>query len=217
MPIGIWRSDDEGRRWTLAFEFAPGSVRHVHGVQWDPVGGGIWVGTGDANEASRVGYSLDQARSFVWVGEGSQEYRVCSVLFLAGSVAWGMDADRSPNHALRWSRADGALERVPGGLPGPTFFAQPVTGAGGLLGLAELDAAVFWLGARGPAHKLLQWTLPRPARRGPHPGVRLARGSPSNPAFVQVNPLRTAEEEAAVYRIEVGELLGRIQDQPGLI
>ena len=209
-PIGIWRSDDEGRTWTLAFEFAPRAVRHIHAVQWDPVGGAVWVGTGDGDDESRVGFSLDQARSFRWVGEGSQEFRVCSFLFLPAAVLWAMDAERSPNHALRVLRDAGRAEAIPGSsLPGPTYYTQRVRDGGGLLGLAELDAALFWLPAEGAPAKLVQWTMPSPPRPGPHPGVRLARGEPSNPAFVDVNPLRTAEDEATIYRIPTERVLER--------
>ncbi|MCC6642438.1 MAG: hypothetical protein IT386_14855 [Deltaproteobacteria bacterium] len=210
-PIGIWRSEDEGRTWTLVFEFPPGAVRHVHAVQWDPVQGGVWVGTGDGDSESRVGFSLDQARSFRWVGEGSQELRVCSFLFLPAAVLWGMDADRSPNHALRWLRDAQRVEAIPGSnLPGPTYYAQRVRPSGGILGLAELDAALFWLPAEGVPTKLVQWTMPTPRRPGPHPAVRLARGEPSSPSFVDVNPLRTAQDEAAIYRIPTERVLEHV-------
>jgi hypothetical protein len=211
-PIGVWRSDDEGRSWSLAFEFPPGAVRHIHAVQWDPVQGGLWVGTGDTDSESRVGFSLDEARTFRWIGEGSQEFRVCSVMFLPGAVLWGMDAEHSPNHALAWRRRPERVEPIPNGsLPGPTYYAQAVDGRGGLIGLAELDAAVFWLAPDAAPVKLLQWTLPDPPRGGPHPGVRLARGEPADPAFLNVNPLRTEEDEAAIYRIPTRQLLERTQ------
>jgi hypothetical protein len=209
-PIGIWRSDDEGRTWTLAFEFAPGAVRHIHAVQWDPVQGGVWVGTGDSDSESRVGFSYDQARSFRWVAEGSQSARLCSVLFLSAAVIWGMDAEHSPNHAMRWLREAQRSEPIPDtDLPGPTYYAQQVNADGGLIGLAELDAAVFWLSADAVPAKLLQWTMPNPPRPGPHPGVRLARGEPSDPSFLLVNPLRTEEDEAAIYRLPRQALLER--------
>ena len=210
LPIGIWRSDDEGRTWALTFEFAPGAVRHIHAVQWDPVQGGVWVGTGDSDSESRVGFSFDQARSFRWAAEGSQSARLCSALFLPAAVIWGMDAEHSPNHAMRWLREAQRSEPIPdAGLPGPTYYAQHVNADGGLIGLAELDAAVFWLSADSVPAKLLQWTMPNPPRRGPHPGVRLARGEPSDPSFLLVNPLRTEEDEAAIYRLPKQPLLER--------
>jgi len=184
-------------------------------VQWDPVQGGVWVGTGDTDRESRVGFSLDQARTFQWIGEGSQEFRVCSLLFLPGTVLWGMDAEHSPSFAMRWLRGAQRAEAIPdGALPGPTFYAQAVDDSGGLIGLAEHAAELFWLRPQGAPIRLLQWTMPGRPRPGPHPGVRLARGRPSSPSSLLVNPLRTEEDEAAIYRIPRAALLGRVPAAP---
>lgn len=85
---------------------------------------------------------------------------------------------------------------------------DPVPG-GGLIGLAELDAAVFWLSPDREPSKLLQRTMPNPPRGRPHAGVRLARGEPSIPSFLLVNPLQTREDEAAIYRLPRKPLLER--------
>jgi hypothetical protein len=39
--------------------------------------------------------------------------------------------------------------------------------------------------------------------------VRLARGEPADPSFLLVNPLRTEEDEAAIYRLPRQPLLER--------
>jgi hypothetical protein len=207
--VRIWRSEDEGRTWTTAFAFPPGAARHVHNVQFDPVGGGIWVGTGDTDDRSRLGVSHDGGRTFSWVGEGSQRFRVCSVLFLRDAVAWAMDADREPVHAVRRGRADGALVVEPRALPGPGYFAQAIDDRHGVIGLAELDASLWLLPPEGDAVPLLAWTLPSPPRPGPHPGVRLARGDLRGDPHLHVNPLRTTEDRAAIYRVAVSDLLAR--------
>jgi hypothetical protein len=119
-----------------------------------------------------------------------------------------MDAEHSPNHAMRWVRDAARVEPIPSSaLPGPTYYAQVVGSGGGMIGLAELDAALFWLSPDAAPVKLLQWTMPNPPRPGPHPGVRLARGEPSSPSFLLLNPLRTVEDEAAIYRVPRQALL----------
>lgn len=205
----IWRSRDEGRTFEVAYEFAPGAVRHIHGVQWDPVGRAIWVSTGDQDSGSRVGFSRDGAASFTWIGEGSQDFRVCSLLFLETTVAWGTDADRSVSRVLRWSRSDGTVTVAARPLPGPSFYARPLDARSGVLGLAENDVASYFVGSAGEARKLFQWTLPSPPRRGPHPALRLARGGPPDGRHVYLNPLRTLEESAAIYRIPLDAVLAR--------
>jgi hypothetical protein len=210
--VRVWRSEDEGRSWQVAHEFPAGAVRHVHGVQWDPVGGGIWVGTGDADDRSQLGFSLDGARTFRWVGQGSQRFRVCSVFFLPGAVVWSTDADTQDNRVLRWVRAAERVEVGPRTLPGPSYFAQALDADSGAVGLAELEASVFLLGPDLVPVRLLQWTLPSPLPSGPHPGVRLARGRPSERRWLHVNPLRTQEDEAAIYRVPMDAVRRRVAE-----
>lgn len=205
----IWRSRDEGRTFEVAYEFAPGAVRHIHGVQWDPVARAIWVSTGDQDSGSRVGFSRDGAATFTWIGEGSQDFRVCSLLFLERTATWGTDADRSISRVLHWARDGGGIEVATRPLPGPTFYARPLDASGGLLGLAQNDVAAYFVGDSGGATLLFQWTLPSPPRRGPHPALRLARTSGPGEGPVYLNPLRTREEEAAIYRLPRAAVLAR--------
>lgn len=216
--IRLWRATDEGRRWEVAYEFSAGEVRHIHAVQWDPYDHGIWIGTGDRDEGSRLGVSHDDGRSFHWVGQGSQDYRLCSLLFLKSSIGWGMDADRSPAYVLRWRRSNRSVEPRAGRLAGPAFYSSAVGPSLGLIGLAEHAAAVWMLGERGEPVPWLEWTLPNPPRRGPHPGVRLTRGDSAGRPFVYLNPLRTQEDEAVIYRIRSAAVVAiaaeRMADRP---
>jgi hypothetical protein len=208
--VRIWHGQDQGRRWRVAYEFAPGEVRHVHNVQWDPYTGSLWVGTGDSDARSMVGRSDDGGRTFQWIGRGSQFFRVASLLFLAGEVAWGTDADRSQNRYLRWHRAGERVEATDAKLPGPSFYAQPLGPELGLLGTAEQDASLWVAGTDRKPRRVLQWTIPLRPWRGPHPGVRLARGDglvPRERLFALANPLRTAEEEATIWRLPIRPLL----------
>lgn len=197
-PVGVWRSGDEGRSWELACEFAPGFVRHLHAVQVDPEDR-IWVAAGDRDEEARIGVSTDRAESFTWVGHGSQDYRACSLLFFPGVVTWGMDADFTQNRTLSLDRASGAV-RVATDLPDAAYYAQVVDETTGLLGLAQAVAAVWVTRPDGTSVPWLEWDVPETPPPLP-PGVRLARGAPSDAGYVHVSPLRTATDEAAVYRI----------------
>ncbi len=212
--VALWRSLDEGRTWEIAYEFPLGSVRHIHNVQWDPVGGALWMGTGDQDSRSQLGYSTDGGRTFTWIGKGSQRFRVVSLLFLADCVAWGMDADTQAARTLRWWRSSGIVEENARVLPGPVYFTEALDATGGILGLAEMDAAVWRLGCSGEPEKALQWTLPNPKPPGPHPAIRLARGQPEPRRYVLVNPLRTVEDEASIYRIPLAAWRTRFPDLP---
>ena len=81
------------------------SVRHIHVVETDPYTGDVWVGTGDADEHSRLYYSPDNGESFTLVGVGSQKYRTLSMWFTEDYVYWNMDSERAEQHVYRLPRS----------------------------------------------------------------------------------------------------------------
>jgi hypothetical protein len=201
-PVCIWKSSDEGRTWHKAFEFPTGAVRHIHTIQLDPYRGGLWLGTGDRNEECYVGVSDDGAASFRWLGHGAQTCRTCGFVFFPGVVMWGMDADHKPNRVIRLHRESGTIDEH-AALPGVTFYHRKLDENHALLGLARRVAEVWVVSVDGDACRWLGWSVPPEASRGPGPGVRLGRGGPEDGAggFVHVNPIRTVEHEAAIFRI----------------
>jgi hypothetical protein len=200
-PTGIWKSTDDGESWSLSYEFAPTDIRHIHAVQCDPHDGALWIGTGDRDEHCFVGRSTDGGASFEWVGHGKQIHRTCAFAFFDDAVVWGMDADFEPNHVIRWHRASGKVT-VDGDLPDATYYASRISDDHLLLGVAQGVAQVWVAGVDGRAVRWLDWSVPdAPPKRGPSPGVRLARGDASHGRFVHVNPLRTNAHEASIYRI----------------
>ncbi len=108
-PILLCRSEDDGHTFREVFRFEPGEVRHVHFIQEDPYGSGLWVGTGDIGDECRILLSQDGCRSFEVVGRGSQQWRAVSVVFREDAVIWGTDAGNDvgcePNFIYRYDRA----------------------------------------------------------------------------------------------------------------
>lgn len=200
-PVCIWKSSDDGRTWHKAFEFPAGTVRHIHAVQIDPYGGGLWVGTGDRNEECYVGVSHDGGASFRWVAQGAQTCRTCGFVFFPDAVLWGMDADHKPNRLIRLHRENGTVDPR-AQLPGVTFYHRKVDESHALLGLARQVAEVWVASVDGDACRWLSWSVPPRSRPGPAAGVRLGRGAAADPdGFVHVNPIRTVEYQAAIFRI----------------
>lgn len=203
--VCIWKSSDEGMTWHKAFEFPAGAVRHIHTVQLDPYGGGLWLGTGDRNDECYVGVSDDGAASFRWLAHGAQACRTCGFVFFPDVVLWGMDADHKPNRVMRLHRERGTIEER-AALPGVTFYHRKLDDSRALFGLARRVAEVWVVSADGDACRWLGWSVPPEASRGPGAGVRLGRGGTEDGAdgFVHVNPIRTVEHEAAIFRIAKG-------------
>lgn len=201
-PISIWKSSDEGRSWQVAFEFPTGTVRHVHAVQCDPHDGAIWVGTGDRDEQCYVGVSHDGAATFRWIAQGTQQCRTCGFVFFPDVVLWGMDAGFEANRLISLQRENGTLA-ADEHLPDATYYHRKLDESRALLGLAQDIAEVWVANVEGAACRWLGWSVPPRASRGPASAVRLARGNPEGTpdGFVHVNPIRTVEHEAAIFRI----------------
>ncbi len=158
--------------------------------------------TGDANDESRIGWSVDQARSFTWIGGGTQDFRACSLLFLPSTVVWGPDAVRRENALWIYEREREKAAPSAARLPGPSFYAQRIGPDEGLVGLSELTAEAWRVDGSGDASRIAAWAMvPDPTR--PHPGVRLARGEGSS-AWIYLNPLRTIQDRSAIYRLPRG-------------
>lgn len=201
-PTGIWKSVDEGETWTLCYEFAPTDIRHIHVVQCDPHDGALWIGTGDRDEHCFVGRSEDGGATFEWVGHGRQIHRTCSFAFFADVVAWPMDADFEQNHVVRWHRTTGDVT-VDGELPDASYCAARVDDERFLVAVCQGVAQVWVANHAGETTPWLDWPVPSaPPKRGPSPGVRLARGDNRTGSHLHVNALRTNEHEATIFRLE---------------
>jgi len=114
-------------QWRVFYRFAPGSIRHIHAVQFDPFSRKIWIATGDRNHESIIGYfegSADSPR-LVTIASATQMARAVSLIFTADYIYWGSDAGRDTaertNHIFRWSRKSGQIERV-ASVGGPVYY-----------------------------------------------------------------------------------------------
>lgn len=209
--VRIYRSRDGGSTWQVAYEFPPGTIRHIHAVEWDPYGRALWVATGDSNSQSRIGYSTDGGTTFTWIGSGSQEYRAVSLLFGPKEVSWVMDSPSVPAHLVRWIRSSRRTEESPKVLPSPGYYSYRLGPQRGLFTLAERDASVWLASANGPPQRILRWRVtPDPSR--PNPSVRLMRSiSTPSPDWAWVNPMGTDSDAAAIYRIRIPALAAGIE------
>ena len=198
--IALFRSDDDGRSFKIVYEFPAIVVRHIHGVQWDPYGKVLWMGTGDGDEQSRVGFSKDQGATFLWVGQDSQDFRTVNFVFREDSVAWLSDTVEIPPRAVRWHRDDWEIELSQQTLPGHGLYLQAI-GDGFSLGTTAEEAASMWLiGPDLEMAEVMDWPLRDGEVKG-FPTVRLARGGTEGSPWIHFSPLRVAEEEVAIYRM----------------
>ncbi len=198
--VALFRSDDEGRSFDIVYEFPALVVRHIHAVQWDPFGQVLWMGTGDGDEQSRVGFSKDFGETFLWVGQGSQDFRTVNFVFAEDHVAWLSDTVETPSRAFRWSRDNWEIQSSPQNLPGHGHYLQAI-GDGFSVGTTAEEIASLWLiGPKLSMDKIMEWPL-GDTRMSGFSTIRLARGPAETDDWLYLSPLRVGNMEPAIYRL----------------
>ena len=198
--VALFRSDRDGRNFEIVYEFQPLVVRHIHAVQWDPHGEVLWMGTGDGDEQSRVGYSKDRGETFIWVGQESQDFRTVNFVFAEDHVTWLTDTIKIPSRAIRWHRDNWRIETSPTKLPGHGQYLRPI-GAGYSLGTTAEEIASLWLvGPELGLAKIMEWPLGDLGMSG-FGAVRLGRGDAEIDDWLYMSPLRVQENQPGIFRL----------------
>jgi hypothetical protein len=198
--VALFRSNDDGRSFEVVYEFPAIVVRHIHAVQWDPYGEVLWMGTGDGDEQSRVGFSKDLGETFLWVGQGSQDFRTVNFVFSEDHVAWLSDTIEIPSRALRWHRDNWEIQTSRQSLPGHGLYMQGIDDGFSLGTTAEEVASLWLIGPELDMRKILEWPVGKPRRNG-FGTLRLARSSSDGEDQLHLSPLRVKDDEAAIYRL----------------
>lgn len=111
--VRIFKSTDNLTKWETAYEFDPGEIRHIHAIQNDPYSEKLWFCTGDYDSASMVGWSNDGFETIDIIGSGSQQWRVCQLVFTKESVYWGADNGSSDLAGIYcWNRLNKNVEKL---------------------------------------------------------------------------------------------------------
>ena len=141
-PVPIYRSRDDGRSWEVAYEFAAGSIRHVHGVFRDPYSDRLWMPTGDrAGECYLVSSDHDFT-DVVRYGDGSQAWRTVTLFFDPDRIVWAMDSEHETSHLQIFDRRTGSLTRGCA-FPGPVWYGKRLADGRALVQTtAEIGAGV---------------------------------------------------------------------------
>jgi hypothetical protein len=90
----------------IVYTFAPRSIRHIHGLYFDPFTKAIFCLTGDADEECRMLRTFDGFQTIETVGQGDETWRAVSLLFTAEALFYGMDAEFRANHIYKVARQE---------------------------------------------------------------------------------------------------------------
>lgn len=212
--VRLYRSNDQGKTWKVAFEFKPGEARHIHTLRWDPIANAIWIGTGDRDPQSRIGYSRDGGRHFRWIGQNSQLFRVVSLIFFDHNVVWATDTQAAESQrAVSWNRHENRVAVGTQPLPAAAYYALKLNDQSGIITLAERELSVWKIDDQHRVERLFEWPVAKIKRRGPNPAIRLPRGSAVDSRWTYLNPLRTSMADALIYRVPTSMLSKKHADQ----
>lgn len=120
--VRIFKSSNNMNSWDVAYEFQPGQIRHIHAIQTDPYSNQRWICTGDVKEQPMIAYSDDEFKTITKIGNGSQLWRACQLVFTKDEVFWGTDTSSdSISGIYRWDRSTLKIEKLQK-INGAVFF-----------------------------------------------------------------------------------------------
>jgi hypothetical protein len=113
VKVRIFKSVNNMVSWQEAYEFKAGQIRHIHAIQKDPYTEKLWVLTGDKDEESMIAWSDNDFKSIVPIGQGSQLWRVCQLVFTEKEIYWGTDTySNDVSGIYRWNKKTAELEKL---------------------------------------------------------------------------------------------------------
>lgn len=89
--VKVFNYNNTDQGWVTSYEFLPGQIRHIHSLQRDPYTGKLWICTGDEDNEPMIGWSDDNYKTIIPIGQGSQIWRACQLVFTEEAVFWGTD------------------------------------------------------------------------------------------------------------------------------
>jgi hypothetical protein len=110
--VKIYEGREDGTVWKTAHAFGRGEIFHVHGIQYDPYRLGYWIMTGDLDSESKIMFTGDGFKSFRVLGEGTQDWRVVSVMITKDRLIWGSDNDQASSSIFQWDFGGGGLTKL---------------------------------------------------------------------------------------------------------
>jgi hypothetical protein len=120
--VNIYRSHNFGQTWEVAYRFEPGEICHIHALQKDPYTDKLWICTGDYDHEPMIGWSDDHFETIHFIGQGSQVWRACQLVFTEEAILWGTDTGSEDLAGIyRWDKKSSQLTRLKQ-ISGAVFF-----------------------------------------------------------------------------------------------
>jgi hypothetical protein len=119
----IYRYDPGSDSVRVAYTFAAGSIRHIHGIYFDEFSNSMFCLTGDRPSECRILQTFDGFETVKVVGEGDETWRAVSILFAKDALLYGTDAEYRSNQIFRIDRIADERTSV-GEVNGTVFYSK---------------------------------------------------------------------------------------------
>jgi hypothetical protein len=120
-PVRIYRYVPGSLNLEVIYEFEAGSIRHVHGVHFDPYTQSLWLVSGDLPGECRMMRTSDQFQTFDVVGGGNESWRCLSPLFTEKFIYYATDSEFQQNYIYRLDRSSGHRHMI-AKINGPAYY-----------------------------------------------------------------------------------------------
>lgn len=109
----------------VVYTFAPGEVRHIHGIYRDEFDESLVCLTGDADSECRLLRTRDGFSTTETIGAGDESWRAVSAIFATDAIYYGTDAEFRTNSIYRLDRITGDRDTL-GKVSGTVFYSASI-------------------------------------------------------------------------------------------
>jgi len=103
--VSVYKFSSNNVAWETVYEFNAGQIRHIHALQSDPYTKLLWICTGDEDSEAMIGWSDNSFEHIHFIGQGSQVWRACQLVFTKEAVYWGTDTGSEDLAGIyRWDK-----------------------------------------------------------------------------------------------------------------
>lgn len=121
----VYRLPFGSERIEVAYSFAAGEVRHVHGIYFDPYAKSLWCLTGDREHECKMLATDNGFRTVYVVGGGDETWRAVSVLPTERAYYYATDAEFSSNAIYEIDRSSGSRTKR-AITSGPAYYSKAI-------------------------------------------------------------------------------------------
>ena len=121
----IYKYSPGSDKLETAYVFPAGSIRHIHGIYFDPFTKYLFCLTGDDDHECRIIRTADEFKTTETIGEGDETWRAVSLVFGESSIYYGMDAEFRANNIYKLDRETLGKQSL-GEVNGTVFYSKQI-------------------------------------------------------------------------------------------